>query len=191
MFLFVPALAAVAATWCSGFAYVRGTMAEDIFIEEVTKYGRPIAEGDHLFFINLPPVCYYVVPALRGKLGIDELHGHALTCAPQLVRMMSPGEVDVLDEYTLRVRSAPDERYFEGITGQTLLQMMGFGGMPVQGEAIDAGLFTVVPTVVDDRGVRELKFVFTEYLNSPHYHFYLGSTRFLAYPLDVTKASFD
>ncbi|MHC4797641.1 MAG: hypothetical protein ACYTF1_13440, partial [Planctomycetota bacterium] len=169
--LTVLALAAITATWCSGFAYVRGTLAEDILIEEITRESRPIAEGDHLFFINLPPVCYYVVPALRAELGIDELHGHALTCAPDLVRMTTPGQVDVLDKHTLRVRSAPDQHYFEGITGRTLLQMMGFEGMPVQGQAIDAGLFSVTPTAVDQQGVGQLVFKFKAPLNSPNYHF--------------------
>jgi hypothetical protein len=164
-------------------------MAEDIFIEDVMHRGRPIAEGDHLFFINLPTVCYYVVPALKAKLGIDELHGHALTCATELVRMMSPSEAEILDEYTLRVRSAADDRYFEGITGRTLLQMMGFEGMPAQGEVIEANLFTVIPTIVDEGGVRELVFKFKAPLNSPNYHFYLGSRHFLAYPLEVSKIS--
>ncbi|UCD30020.1 MAG: hypothetical protein JSV03_05970, partial [Planctomycetota bacterium] len=187
LLLLVIAMALGTATWCSGFAYVRGTMAEDMLVDDVITRGEPIEEGDHLFFINLPPVCYYVVPAIKAELGLNQLNGHVLTCSPELVRMELSSEVELIDEHTLRVNSGPDQRYFEGITGQSLLAMMGFDGMPKQGETVDAGLFTVTPTIVDDRGVRELIFTFTQPLNSPNYHFYFGSPRFMAYPLSVSK----
>lgn len=173
-------------TWACGFAYVRGTVAEDIVIDDVVRRGPALEPGDRLFFINLPILAYYAVPAIEQEAGIRGLHGHVLTFAPTLNRVESPGEVEVLDARTLRVRAPAGRRYFEGVTGRTLLEAMGFDRMPAEGEPIDAELYTVVPTAADEHGITELVFTFRQPLDSPGYRFYFGSPWFLAYPLDVS-----
>jgi hypothetical protein len=42
-------------------------------------------------------------------------------------------------------------------------------------------LFTATITDMDEQGVRELLFEFREVVDSPNYHFYLGSPQFMAY----------
>jgi len=173
-------------TWGIGFAYKRGTLPEDILVKDVIQRGRPLHENDHVFFINMPLVAYYAVPAIKAQKGLDNLHGHALTFSPNVASMESPSQVDILDRHTLRVRSPDHERYLADLTGQTMIQAMGFDEPPKQDHPIDAGLFTVTPTEVDERGIRELVFTFGKPLNSPDYHFFLSSPQFMAYPLDVS-----
>jgi hypothetical protein len=172
-------------TWCSGFAYARGTMVEDLLVEDVIHRGREISNGDHLFFINMPLVAYYAVPAIKARLSLDELHGHVLTFAPDPVYMESPGVLEVLDAHRLRVRSAGEHRYLEGITGSMLLQVMKLTHLIQENHTLDAGLFTVTPTQVDEQGICELLFEFKQRLDSPEYHFFFGSPQFMAYPITM------
>lgn len=172
-------------TWAGGFIYRAGTLTEDILIEDVLERGRPLRDGDHLFFINMPLLAYYAVPAIEEQIGVKNLHGHVLTFSPWLLRMESPGQLQVLDARRIRVRAPDTGRYFEGIAGDTLLKAMGFERMPAPGETIrakDSG-FTVVPVEADAEGIRELEFQFDEPISSPRYHFYFGSPQFLAYPI--------
>jgi len=187
MLLVTVALVLGAMSWASEFAYTRGTLVEDLVVEDTIRRGRAIHDGDYLFFINLPVVAYYVVPALEEALGVKNLKGHVLTFATDLTRMQAPSEVEILDAHRIRVRAPENERYFEGITGRTMLEVMEFSDVPAAGEPIDAGPFTVVPTVTDGRGIRELLFTYNERLDSPGYHFFFGSPQFLAYPLDVSR----
>ena len=174
-------------TWCMGFAFVKGTLAEDLFIRDVLECGDPPREGDELFFINMPVLAYYCVPAIRHQLGLRDLRGHVLTFSPDLLGMSSPGEVEVLDRHRLRLRIRGESRYLQGTTGDMLLGAMGMRDDVARGRPVDAGLFTVVPTDVDAHGVRELELVFRAPLDSPHYRFYLGSPKFMAYPLDMSR----
>ena len=179
------AAALTAVTLAQAFSYNRGTMVEDLVIEDVGRSHRPLADGDHLFFINMPMVAYYAVPALESKLGLHDLHGHALTFTPDLLGMTTPGEIEVLDEYRFRLLCGPGHSYFEGITGNMLLDIMKLRGQMQVGRTIEAGEFTVTPTQIDERGVRELVFAFKRPLNSPDYLFFYGSPQFMAYPLNL------
>jgi len=172
-------------TWSLGFAYTRGTLVEDMLIRDVITRGRPLHNGDHLFFVNMPLLAYYAVPAIKERLGLTELYGHALTFAPDLVHMSAPGTVEQLDRYRLRVRAPENQRYFEGITGKTLLDVMGLTGRIQPGRPIEADLFTVLPTHLDAEGVEELVFTFKRPLDTPGYHFYFGSPHFMAYPIGL------
>jgi len=178
-------------TWAEAFSYKRGTLVEDLVIDDVCR-GRALASGDHLFFINMPMVAYYTVPALETKFGLGDLHGHALTFSPDLLGMPTVGELEVLDEHRFRVRCGEGHSYFEGITGNMLLDILKLRGKVKQGKPIAAGDFTVTPTEVDEQGIRELVFDFKRPLNSPEYHFYYGSSLltplFLAYPVELKPA---
>ncbi len=174
-------------TWCMGFAFVKGTLAEDLFIRDVVCCGDPPREGDELFFINMPVLAYYCIPAMRQQLGLRDLRGHVLTFAPDLLGMDVPGEVEVLDRQRLRLRTGGEARYLEGTTGTMLLGVMGMQDAVARGRPIEAGLFTAIPTDIDERGVRELELVFKAPLDSPNYRFYLGSPKFMAYPLDMAR----
>lgn len=177
-------------TWAQGFSYNRGTMVEDVVIENVCRDNRPLRKGDHLFFINMPMVGYYTVPALETKFGLQNLHGHAITFTPDLLGMTTAGNLEVLDDHRFRVRCSPGHRYFEGITGQMLLDILKLKGRVRAGEPIDAGMFLVTPSDVDDDGaVGELLVEFKQPLNSPQYRFYYGSPLFMAYPIDMHPAT--
>ena len=175
-------------TWTTAFSYERGPLTEDILVDDVVQRGRELADGDHLFFINMPLLAYCVVPAVEEQTGLD-LHGHALTFSPWVMRMQSPGEVEVLDRHRIRVRAPSGSAYLEGVSGRMYLEAMGFDAFPPEGVPIDAGEFTVLPTEVDESGVRELVFSFDRPLDSPDYHFYFGSPQFLGYPLDVSRTT--
>jgi len=183
------ALGLTTMTWCLGFAYARGTLVEDLLIDDVAHRGREISNGDHLFFINMPVLAYYAIPALRARLGLEELHGHVLTFAPDLLHMESPGRLDVLDAHQLRIRSARENRYLEGVTGQMLLGVMNLTDAARKRRQLDADLFTVTPTEVDEQGIRELLFEFKQRLDSPEYHFFFGSPQFMAYPITLADHS--
>lgn len=173
-------------TWALGFTFNRGTIVEDILIDDVIHRGRSIRDGDHLYFINMPVIAYYAIPAIKAQLGLETLYGHVLTFSPYLMRMESPGSVTFADDRRLCVRSPEDARYLQGVTGQMLLGAMDLAdALLVEGQPLDAGAFTVTPTAVDAAGFRELQFTFQEPFDTAGCHFFFGSPDFLAYPLDV------
>lgn len=173
--------------WMAGFTFNRGILAEQLLINDVRERGPELQDGDHLFFINLPLTAYYAIPALKEQTGLKEIHGHTLIFATCLPRMKQPSTVEILDRHRLRVSAPEGEPYLEGITGHALLSAMGLTHLPQQGEIIEADMFTVVPTRVNERGIEELLFTFKQPLDSPNYHFYLGSPWFFAYPLDMER----
>ncbi len=174
-------------TWASGFAYRTGTLTEDILIQDVLRRGRELRDGDHLFFINMPLLAYYAVPAIEMQTGRRNLHGHVLTFSPWLLRMESPGSVEVPDRHTLIVRAPEDAPFFEGVTGRTLLEAMGIRELPAEGVTLqeDGALFGVTARGVTPGGIRAFEFRFKGPLNSPNYHVFYGSPHFLAYPLPI------
>jgi hypothetical protein len=174
-----------ALTWTTAFCYERAPLTEDLLVEDVLQRGSKVEDGDHLFFINMPLLAYCVGPAIENETGLD-VTAHALTFSPWIMRMKSPGEIEVLDRHRIRVRAPADGAYLAGISGRMYLQAMGFKALPAQGVPIDAGEFTVLPTDVDETGIRELIFTFDRPLDSPDYHFYFGSPHFLGYPLHVS-----
>lgn len=174
-------------TWSTGFAYIRGTLAEDLVARDVVQRDRPRAEGEHLFFINLPVLAYYVVPAIEQELGFRDLRGHVLTFAPDLIRMLSPSGVEVLDAHRLRIRCPEGNPYLSGITGSMLLGVMRMEDKIAQGRPIEAAEFTVTPTEVTPDGIHALEYTFRQRLDSPEYHFYFGSPHFMAYPLNMSQ----
>jgi len=90
-----------------------------------------------------------------------------------------------VDAHTLRVRAPESEYFFDGVGGQTLLEVMGIDRRPERADTFDAGLFRVEIIEADASGVKELEFTFDKPLKTAGYHFYVGSPHFLAYPLDV------
>jgi hypothetical protein len=185
--IFILAVGLGVFAWSMGFAYVRGVLSEDLVVREVKRQARPLRDGDHLFFINLPVLAYYAVPAIEQELGLRNLEGHVLVFSPDLIRMESPSEVQVVDRHRLRIRAAADKPYLAGTTGTMLLGVMGIDRNLHQGQQIDAGLFTVTITEMDAQGVRELLYEFRQPLDSPNYHFYLGSPQFMAYELTFQR----
>ncbi len=174
--------------WASSFTFRTGTLTEDILVNDVVRRGPPLRSGDDLFFINMPMLVYYAGPATETQTGVRPLHAHVLTFSPWLIRMETPGEVEVLDEHRLRVRCPRGDPYFGGLAGTAVLETMRLKSVPVQGEPIKAGvLFTVIPTKSDASGIEEIDFVFSKPLDSPEFHFYFGSPQFLAYPLEVKR----
>jgi hypothetical protein len=172
-------------TWSQGFAYRAGTMTEDILIREVLQHGRPLHDGDDLYFINMSMLAYYAIPAIEAETGRQNLHGHVLTFSPWLLRMETPGQLDVLSPNHLRVRAPADAPYFEGVGGKSLLTVMKFDDLPHAGKPIRAEQFgyTVTPTVVDALGIRELDFTFDRSIDAPNQHVFFGSPQFWAYPV--------
>jgi hypothetical protein len=156
-------------------------------VKDVKRQVRPLRDGDHLFFINLPVLSYYAIPSIEQELGYRDLRGHVLVFSPDLIRMESPSAVEFLDRHRLRVRAPADKRYLAGTTGTMLLGVMGIDKNLKQGQQLDGGLFTVTITDMDPEGVRELLFTFREPVDSPNYHFYLGSPQFMAYELPVPR----
>jgi hypothetical protein len=184
--LYIAGIGALA--WTTAFCYKHATLTEDILVKDVLQRGPKLKDGDHLFFINMPLLAYCAGPAIENETEL-EIEAYALTFSPWIMRMQSPGEVEVLDRHRIRVRAPADGAYLAGISGRMYLEAMGIETIPAQDVAIDAGEFTVLPTQVDETGVRELIFTFDRPLDSPDYHFYFGSPQFLGYPLDKILGS--
>lgn len=184
----IAMLAVGGMTWCMGYTYVRGVLSEDLLVRDVLRQNRPLRDGDHLFFINMPVLAYYAIPAIQQELGYKNLRGHVLVFSPDLIRMELPSSVDVIDKHRLRVRAPEDKRYLSGVTGTMLLGVMGIDRNLKKGQEFDAGEFTVTISDLDAGGVREMLFEFRKPIDSPDYHFYLGSPQFMAYELQKLSA---
>jgi hypothetical protein len=173
-----------------GYTYRAGTAVEDMVVDDILRRGKPLKDGDHLFFINMPLLAYYAVPAIENQTGVRHLHGHVLSFCPWILRMESPSELEVLDPHRLRIRSPENSRYFEGQSGQMLLEAMTLSKMPAPGDMVRAKNVNLAITTKesDAKGIRELEFQFDEPLDSPNYHFYFGSPQFMAYPLQFPRS---
>jgi hypothetical protein len=182
----VLALGLAVMAWAMGFAYARGVLSEDLTVRDVRRNTRQLRDGDHLFFINLPMLAYYAIPAIEQELGFHDLHGHVLVFAPDLMCAEAPTRVEALDRHRLRVIAPAGKRYLSGVTGNMLLGVMGIDARLPQGQVIDAGLFTVTVVARDAQGVQELLFTFRKPMDSPGYHIYLGSPQFMAVELGDT-----
>ena len=143
----------------------------------------PGPETTDIFFINLPFVNVYAGLHAREVLPdlSPDVRVHALTHAPNLLRVESPCEVEQLDGYSFRV-STEGRPYFSGALGRYLIEAMRPEGRLREGERISAEHFDVQITRADEEGVRELVFTFKAPLADSRYAFYLttnqcGATR--------------
>jgi len=179
-------LAAVAGTlcWASGWVWRAGNRLEDLLVTEVAHYGRPIHEGDKLFFINLPLVAYYATPAVEQATGRHNLTGYVLTFAPSVLGMTGPCHVQRLSPKRLSV-STSGEAYFGGAMGRLARDLNGGDWVLRQGQRMQYDVFDVTIARATPHGVQELIFDFDRPLDSPDYHFYLGSRLRLACELDM------
>ena len=179
-------LAVVAGTlcWASGWVWRAGNRFEDLLVTEVARYGRPIHEGDKLFFINLPLVAYYATPAVEQATGCQDLTGYVLTFAPSVLGMTGPCHVQRLSPTRLSVRTN-GEAYFGGAMGRLARDLNGGDWVFRQGQRIRYDVFDVTIARASPDGVQELIFDFDRPLDSPDYHFYLGSRLRLACELDM------
>ncbi len=176
-------LALAFSCWSMGWVYRSSTGIEDLVINDVRQLdGRPLHDGDHLFFLNIPMMAYYVVPAIEEQTGLRELKGHALTFSPSPLLMDESCRVEQVDAHTLRV-TAGDTPYFTGTAGMIVLQGIGIELMPRAGDEFDADLYVVRVERASAEGIEELTFRFRRPLSSPDFHFYLTSRVRMAYPL--------
>lgn len=152
-------------------------------VKEVVQLGRDLKSGDKLFFINLPMLGFNCIPGIEEASGISPLEGHLLTFAPGLTVMDDESYVERVGTNQLRVRLEGDG-YFSGITGQSILKAIGRDRPFEVGEQFSADGFDVQIVRSDKKGVRELLFTFDRPLSDPAYHFFFGSPRFSAYPLE-------
>jgi len=163
------------ATWAIGWAYRAGTRVEDLVVRDVVQTGRPLREGDHLFFINLPMPAYYAIPAIEHRTGVSGLSGHVLTFSPWMLRMTAPASIEWPDEHTLVLTAPAEEGWFAGYGGRTVLAIMGLGPSLRVGDRMPGPLFDATVLDADEGGVRKLRFEFHRPVTAPDYHFYLGS----------------
>jgi len=195
-----------ALTLWRGYGMMTSGLPEDLVVDDVIKRSpKPIRPGDHLFFINIPNMAaLYCSCAVRAEIGLPELYAHALTYSPDVLCMEGPATLEVIGSHRLRVRAPADDAFLKGMPGQIVLSMLNLP-KPKTGDTFTADLdrykvkrnsptgvttgdkYTVIITDADDMGIRELEFVFNKRLDSPEYHFYFGSPRFMAYPVDVSK----
>jgi len=170
-------------TWGFGRTYTGATRVEDMVVRDVIENGRPLRDGDHLFFINLPMLAYYAIPAIENATGRHDLHGHVLTVSPWLLRMEKPAALKRLDDRTIELTAPPGAEYFGGVAGRTLLAVMGFTDAFRTGDCLSTSLFVVEILEADTDGIRRLRFRFRESVDSPRFHFFFGSPVRWAYPV--------
>jgi hypothetical protein len=177
----VVALSLVA--WWFGWTYRVGTSVEDLVVRDVLENGRPLHDGDHLFFINVPMLAYYAIPAIENETGLHNLHGHLLTLAPSLLRMQSAGFLDAPDDRTLVVTAPPGAPYLAGATGRTMLAVMDIDQPLTQGTRLQGPLYDMVVEAADEKGLQRLRFEFHRPIDSPDYHLFFGSPTRWAWPV--------
>jgi hypothetical protein len=170
--------------WAYGWVYRAGTSVEDLLVKEVVDYGPAIHDGDVLFFINMPLVGYYAVPAIQEATRCRGLRGYVLTFSPSVLRMDRACRVERLSPSRLLLR-VEEGGYFGGAMGTAIRQLARGGKTLPEGQRIRYDPFTVRVTKVGPEGVQELIFEFAKPLDSPEYHFYLGSRLRLACALDM------
>ncbi len=168
-------------TMLNGWFLITGSRIEDEAMREILTYGRPLRDGDHLFFVNLAMPANYIKPALENRLG-TALHADVLTFSPSVWGMEQSSTIDQLDAHTLTV-SVDGDRYMSGLAGQTVLGTMGRTEPFRSGEAIRSEHYDVTIIDADETGIAKLKFTFHRRLSDPSYHFYVGSQAHFAYPL--------
>ena len=173
-------------SWAFGWAYRYGTSAEDLVVEDIVASGRSIKPGDHLYFVNLPMLAYYTVPALEERLNVRPLYGHVLTFSPDIVHPETPTTLTQPDTRSIEVGLSQDT-YFAGATGKALLEMMGLPADLKPGQTVAGPLFTTRILDADTTGIKRLRFEFAKELRSDGQHFFLCSSARMAYPLAMTQ----
>ncbi len=178
--LYLGAGAGLNVVWGSG---VRGfTALSELPALEASELGGPYRPGDRLFFINLPPLGFNCIPAIEEAGGAAPLTGYVLTFSSDFLGMDRPSSIERVGDRSLRVR-AEGNGYFAGVMGQSMLEAVGREEGFSAGERFETQDFTVEIVHASENGVNELLFTFPRPLNDPSYHFFFGSSRFVAYPL--------
>ena len=152
-------------------------------IRQTVRFAGAFQPGDKLFFINLPLLGFNCVPAIEEARGVAPLHGFVLTFAPRFLCMDTPGCVEQVGPYELRVR-LDKPGYFSGLIGRSILQGVGRDRPFQAGESFRTLEFKVDVLRADESGVQEMGFTFPRPLSDPTYHFFLASPVFDAYPLN-------
>jgi len=173
-------------TLFNGWICRTGTSTEDEVIREILTYDRPLRDGDHLFFVDLPIAAFYVKPALENRLGMT-LHGHVLTFAPSILGMEQPSTIEQIDEHSFTV-SLDRYGYMAGRAGQVLRGALRRTEPFETGEVIRAGEYEVTVLDANETGIAKLEFTFDRPLSEPSYHIYVGSRIHFAYPLPLAPS---
>ena len=155
---------------------------------EATELNGPYHPNDRLFFINLPPLGFNCMPAIEERTGVSPLTGYVLTFSSDFLGMNQPSSIERVDDRTLRVRT-DGPGYFSGQMGRSMLEAIGRNAPFRQGERFETPDFQVEITRADDAGIQELTFTFPRPLDDPTYHFFFGSSQFVAYPLPFHSTS--
>jgi hypothetical protein len=173
-------------SWAFGWVFAIGTSIEDMLVEDVQMFGGELKPGDDLYFVNMPMLAYYAIPALEEATGVRPLHGHVLTFSSGLVNPDEPARLSALDERRLRVKSGSGV-YFAGTAGKTLLEMMKLPVPLPEGEVVSGELFTAHVDRTDESGVRQLTFEFAEPMDRATNHFFITTSQRYAYPVDLRR----
>ena len=160
--------------------------AGQLAVDDVARSGRDIRPHDTLLFINLPMLSFNCVPGIEEAMNVAPLRGYVLTLAPPFLGMDRPTRVEQVGTHELRVR-LDEGAYFSGMIGEQLLAAAGRDEPFAPHERFSTEDFDVEIIAVDEAGVRELAFRFPRPLDDRSYHFFLGSPRFAAYPLDWSR----
>ncbi len=165
----------------NGWIYRTATRVEDEMMREILTYDRPLRDGDHMFFVNIPMLAYYIKPALENRLGIS-LHGHILMLSPSLWNLGPPSTVEQIDDYSFTVELEGYD-YMAGLAGEATLLAMEREEPFQTGDEVPSGLYNVSVLDANETGIAKLRFTFHRRLSDPRYHIYFGSRMQFAYPL--------
>jgi hypothetical protein len=168
--------------------------AEQLTVERVAQ-APPAETVEDVFFINLPFVNVYAQlhlaerldrwtpmsprqAAERGWASAERYPGfevHALTFAPDVLRIVEPSMLRQIDAHRFRVR-LEDQAWFSSALGRYLIEPMRREGRLKSGDLVSSkgGLFDAKVIAADESGVWEIEFRFKRPLASGEYAFYLG-----------------
>jgi len=153
-----------------------GAIASERYTYAWIAADPPPPKTTDVFFINLPFVNIYAKPALDRQLGpsFHDVRLHALTFAPQPLKMASPCIVRQQDAHTLYIEIA-EQPWFSRLLGRFVLEGFRRDGTFRVGQVIDADTFSARVDAIDDDGLRALTFTFNRPLCDPTACFYLST----------------
>jgi hypothetical protein len=176
-----------AGSWIGGRVFLGTVATEHRWMDELTKNGEEIRDGDHLFIVDFPALAAFATPGIEESLGVKNLTLHALTVCPSVDARESQTEVQVTGERRLRV-SAKGDAYFSGELGRTVLQVGGRRDPLNDGDAAGNEIFDVTVIETSERGVLELDFTFLRPLTSKGFHFFTAGNGRSCSKLHLTTA---
>lgn len=153
---------------------------EDQVSSEIVAATPSLQDGDTLYIANLPMIAHYTQLAVEYRTGRRGLRVAPLTWSTRLLGMVSPAELNWVNDHTLEIRVA-NEQYFAGPIGRLVAEANPAHPSVAARLPLETPDFRVELVDGDASGIRALRFVFRQNPRIAGQHLFWGSqTRWAA-----------